>query len=74
MFMFCHITLTVFCKNVNKLYCDLDGGVPGRRVEPIVKPAHLTDGVVVTHQGVLSPAVRDGVEIPVERRRVSMNM
>lgn len=42
---------------------DLDSRVPGGRVQPLLKPAHLTDGVVVTHQGVLPSAVRDGVEI-----------
>lgn len=42
----------------------LHSGVPGRRVQPLLQPAHLTDGVVVTHQGVLPSAVRDGVEIP----------
>lgn len=41
----------------------LDGRVPRGRVQPLLKPAHLTDGVVVAHQGVLPPAVRDGVEI-----------
>lgn len=42
----------------------LHSGVPGRRVQPLLEPAHLTDGVVVTHQGVLPSSIRDGVEIP----------
>lgn len=73
MFVFCPITLSALGKTQINPNDDLDGGVPGRRVESIVKPAHLTDGVVVTHQSVLPPAVRDGVEIAVERRQLSMN-
>lgn len=46
-----------------KIFSHLDSGVPGRRVQPLVKPTHLTDGVIVAHQGVLPPAIRDGVEI-----------
>lgn len=41
----------------------LDSGIPGRRVQPVIKPTHLTDGIIMTHQRVLPPAVRDGVEI-----------
>lgn len=66
MFIFCHIASTPLGKIWRNTNHHLDGGVPGRRVEPILKPAHLTDGVVVTHQSVLPAAVRDRVEITVE--------
>lgn len=41
----------------------LDGGVPGGGEEPLLPPAHLADGVVVAHQGVLTSPVRDRVEV-----------
>lgn len=41
----------------------LDDAVPGGREQPLLTPAHLADGVVVAHQGVLASAVRDRVEI-----------
>lgn len=40
-----------------------NSGIPGCRVQPLIKPAHFTDGVIVAHERVLPPAVRDGVEI-----------
>ena len=42
----------------------LDGGIPGGGVQLVAVPTHLTDGVIVTHQRVLPPAVRDGVKVP----------
>ena len=42
----------------------LDGGIPGRGVQLVTVPTHLTDGVIVTHQCVLPPAVRYGVKVP----------
>ncbi|PWA24993.1 hypothetical protein CCH79_00016008 [Gambusia affinis] len=50
-------------KKKNKKKRHLNSGVPGCCIEPIIKPAHLTDGVIVTHQCVLPPAVWDGVEV-----------
>lgn len=53
---------------------DLDSGVPGRRVQPVIEPTHFTDGIVVTHQRVLPPAVWDGVEITEGRKNISVNL
>lgn len=47
----------------------LNSGIPGCCVEFVLKPAHFTDSVIVTHQRILPPAIRDGVEIPGREER-----
>lgn len=47
----------------------LDRRIPGRREELVVGPKHLTDGVIMTHQRVLSPSIWDGIEITRRQER-----
>lgn len=46
-----------------------NGGIPGCCIESVIKPTHVTDSIIVTHQRVLPPAVRDGVEIAAREER-----
>lgn len=56
------------CLIISSFY--LDSGIPGRRVQSVIKPAHFIDSIIVTHECVLPSAIRDGVEITREEEHL----